>query len=267
MKKPKYSLHISTYNWPDALRLCLQTVLWQKVPPDELVITDDGSGPETKKIIDEFTATAPFPVLHIWHEDNGFRLYEIQNKAILETGGDYIIQIDGDCLLHPLFIADHIWLSKPGTFVCGTRSMVDEEYTSKLISNGYLSFPIKARKHLSKKHNAVYNPLLAVLHYWFQRSHKNYLYVLGCNIAFWKSDLMKINGHNEDFFGWGKEDNEMALRLLNAKVGIRVAKFCAIQYHLYHKERDRSGLKIREEMLEKTKLDGITYVRNGIYKT
>ncbi|HMU45150.1 MAG TPA: glycosyltransferase family 2 protein [Chitinophagaceae bacterium] len=267
MKHPKCSLHISTYNWPDALRLCLQTVLWQKIMPDELVITDDGSGPETKKIIDEFTSRAPFLVKHAWHEDNGFRLYEIQNKAILKSDGDYIIQIDGDCLLHPLFIADHMRLSKPGTFVCGTRSMIDEEYTNKLLSSGNLPFPFKARKHLSKKYNAVYSQLLAVLHYWFQRSGRNYRYVLGCNIAFWKSDILKINGHNEDFFGWGKEDNEMALRLLNAKVGIRFAKFNAIQYHLYHKERDRSGLSIREEMLQKTKLNGVTYVCNGIYKT
>ena len=266
MDKPTCSLNISTYNWPVALKLCLQSVLLQKVLPNEVVIADDGSGPETKAVIDEFTAKAPFQVIHIWHEDKGYCLPEIQNKAIVKSSCDYIIQIDGDCLLHTLFIADHLRLAKQDTFVCGTRSMIKEDYTAELLYKGNLSFPIDMKGHLSKKFNAVYNVLLAALHYRFQRSRKNYLYVKGCNMAFWKNDLLKVNGHNEFFIGWGKEDNDLALRLLNTGVGIRFAKFCAIQYHLHHKESGKSGVNISEALLLETELKGLTYTPNGIVK-
>ena len=266
MIKPNCSLHISTYNWPAALKLCLQSVMWQKVLPDEVVIADDGSGPGTKAIIDEFVAKAPFIIIHVWHEDKGYRLPGIQNKAIEKSSCDYIIQVDGDCILHPLFIADHLRLAKRNTFVCGTRSMINEDYTAELLHKGGLSFPLHTKGHLSKKFNAVYNVPLAKLHYWFQRTRKNYLYVKGCNMAFWKNDLLKVNGHNESFIGWGKEDNEIALRLLKAGVGIRFAKFCAIQYHLHHKDSGKSGVNISEALLRETELKGLTYTPDGIIK-
>ncbi len=266
MDKPTCSLNISTYNWPAALKLCLQSVLLQKVMPDEVVIADDGSGPETKVIIDEYAAKAPFPVIHVWHEDKGYCLPEIQNKAIVKSFCDYIIQIDGDCLLHPLFIADHLRLAKQHTFVCGTRSMIKEDYTTELLHKGNLFFPFNNR-HLSKKFNAVYNIPLAYLHNWFQRGRKNYLYVKGCNMAFWKVDLLKVNGHNEYFIGWGKEDNDLALRLLNTGINIRFAKFSAIQYHLHHKDSGKSGVNISESLLRETELKGLTYTPNGIIKS
>jgi glycosyltransferase involved in cell wall biosynthesis len=266
MVKLNCSLHISTYNWPAALKLCLQSVLWQKVLPGEVVIADDGSGPETKAIIDDFFSQSPFPGIHVWHEDKGYCLPEIQNKAIMKSAGDYIIQIDGDCILHPLFIADHLRLAKKNTFVCGTRSMIKEDYTAELLLKGNLSFPLNIKDHLSKKFNAVYNTPLAVLHYWFQRTRKNYRYVKGCNMAFWKNDLLKVNGHNESFIGWGKEDNDIALRLLNTGVGIRFAKFCAIQYHLHHKDSGKSGVNISEALLRETELKGLMYTPNGINK-
>lgn len=266
MSKPTCSLNISTYNWPSALKLCLQSVLSQKVLPDEVVIADDGSGPETKVVIDEFAASVSFPVIHVWHEDKGYCLPEIQNKAIVKSSGDYIIQIDGDCLLHPLFIADHLRLAKKNTFVCGTRSMINENFTNELLHKGNLSFPLNTKGHLSKKFNAVYNVPLAALHYWFQRTRKNYLYVKGCNMAFWKKDLLKVNGHNESFIGWGKEDNDIALRLLNTGVRIRFAKFCTIQYHLHHKDSGKSGVNSSEALLRETELKGLTYTTNGIVK-
>jgi glycosyltransferase involved in cell wall biosynthesis len=267
MAKPTCSLNISTYNWPAALKLCLQSVLSQKVHPDEVVIADDGSGPETKAIIDQFAAKSPFIVKHIWQEDKGYRLSEISNKAIAKSSCDYIIQVDGDCLLHPAFIADHLRFAKQNTFVCGTRSMINEDYTTELLGKGSLPFPLKTKGHLSKKYNAVYNGLLSALHYWFQRSRKNYLYVKGCNMAFWKNDLLKVNGYNEDFVGWGKEDNDLSLRLLNIGAGIRVAKFCAIQYHLHHNENNKSGINTVEALLRQTELKGLNYTPNGINKT
>ena len=100
------SLIISTYNWPEALQLCLKSVLRQKLMPGEIIIADDGSDARTKSVVDQFKDIAAVPVKHVWHSDEGFRLAAIRNKAIAAANGDYIIQIDGDMILHPYFIKD-----------------------------------------------------------------------------------------------------------------------------------------------------------------
>ena len=46
------SLIITTYNWPQALDLVLQSVMHQSVLPDEVIIADDGSVNSTKVVID-----------------------------------------------------------------------------------------------------------------------------------------------------------------------------------------------------------------------
>ena len=94
------SLIISTYNWPRALYLCLDSVMQQTVMPSEILIADDGSGMSTRDVVKHFENISPVPVRHIWHEDNGFRLAAIRNKAIAASKGKYIIQIDGDLILN-----------------------------------------------------------------------------------------------------------------------------------------------------------------------
>ena len=112
----KISLLISTYNWPQALDLVLLSVEKLTCKPDELLIADDGSRTETTQLIDAFKKTSSITVRHIWHEDKGFKRSEILNKAIAKSTSDYIIQTDGDCILHPSFVKDHIFLAKKKIF-------------------------------------------------------------------------------------------------------------------------------------------------------
>src|ERR1700712_962551 len=104
----KCSLVISTYNWPQALELCLKSVATQKHLPDEVIIADDGSGEETRLLIDKYKKDFPVPLLHLWHEDKGFRKTIILNKAINQSSFEYIIQVDGDVILEKHFISDHL---------------------------------------------------------------------------------------------------------------------------------------------------------------
>ena len=99
------SLIISTYNWPEALSRCLDSVMSQTVQPTEIIIADDGSTIETKHVIDDYSRRSVVPIVHVWHEDDGFRLSMIRNKAIVRAKGEYIIQIDGDVVLEK-----HAWL-------------------------------------------------------------------------------------------------------------------------------------------------------------
>jgi len=104
----RISLVISTYNWPEALELVLKSVLKQELMPNEVIIADDGSSISTKKLITKFKDLFTVPLIHVWHEDNGFQKATILNKAIAESSGDYIVQVDGDCIIHHKFIKDHV---------------------------------------------------------------------------------------------------------------------------------------------------------------
>eukprot|EP01034_Spumella_vulgaris_P002141 gene2141-2791_t len=189
----KSSLIISTYNWPEALRLCLLSVKEQSVLPDEVIIADDGSTEETSAIIEAIRPTFPVRLVHIWHKDEGFQLSKIRNKAIATSSFKYIIQIDGDLILHKHFIKDHLNLSKPGAFMTGSRVLMNKQLSERLL-------------RLQKTGIQLFEPGLGNL---FNRVNAAWL-SRGCNMAFWKEDLVRVNGYNECFTGWGREDNEIA---------------------------------------------------------
>jgi glycosyltransferase involved in cell wall biosynthesis len=259
------SLIVSTYNRADALRCCLQSVLAQSKLPDEIIIADDGSRFETREFINSFRNKTAIPIHHVWQPDEGYQLAKIRNKAFTAASGQYLIQIDGDLILHTHFINDHMRMANRGCFVSGSRVHIDEKLTKKLVSGTQNVTELQNEKaHLSKNHNGLYSEFLCRLNYILQRGKHNYKYVLGCNMAFWKGDLEKVNGYNERFTGWGKEDNDLAIRLINAGVKLRFVKYGAIVYHLAHTVADLSAVPTNEEVLEKSIREKITYVPAGM---
>lgn len=258
------SLCISTYNWHSALRLCLQSILTQSVLPNEIIIGDDGSGTETKAMIEEFANISPIPVIHVWQPDEGFQLAKIRNKSFVKAAGDYIIQIDGDLILHPRFIEDHICIARKGTFLCGTKALMDKKITDTLINYKQHMIPSFFSHHISLRYNAIRCWPLVKANYVLQRGKDKYLYVQGANMAFWKNDLLKVNGYNEIFHGWGKEDNELAARLCNADIKLRFIRFAAIAYHLYHQVASLVKMKQNEIILQQTVENNVTFTPTGI---
>ena len=90
--------------------------------------------------------------------------------------------------------------------------------------------------------------------------------IRSCNMGFWKEDVVAVNGFNEEFTGWGREDSEFAVRLFNAGLKRKNIKFNAIGYHLYHPENTRKNLKKNDEILEKSISSKIIKCDNGIDK-
>ncbi len=237
-KRFSVSLLISTYNSPKYLNLSVRSIFNQSVLPDEILIADDGSGEETRKLIEQLKRESPVPVRHVWHPDRGFRVGAIRNKAIHQAHGDYIIQIDGDIVVHPNFVADHIRFARRGSYVTGSRVVLTEEYTQHVFDTGNIHISLFA-KGLRHRLNGLRMPVL--MPFMTNYKSKNLSYVRGCNMAFWREDLIKTNGYNEDFEGWGCEDCELAIRLTNNGIKKRFIKFGGIAYHLYHtKIRDNS---------------------------
>lgn len=261
MKSPSCSLLISTYNRPDALELSLSSILLQKKLPGEIVIADDGSSESTKLMIDGFRTTSPVPVKHVWHEDDGFRKTIILNEAIRQCRFDYIVQIDGDIIVHPLFIEEHLQNAAPGFFIRGSRILLNEKSTHEILRSKKTAINFLS-PGVANRLNAVHSPILSRLHKKF--SNPNSVEgVIGCNMSFWKTDFVNINGYNNDIVGWGREDSELAARFINNSILKNHVKYMAICFHLYHKlfSRDRDEKNI--DILEKTIADKTTWCSNG----
>ena len=258
------SLIISTYNWKEALSLCLHSVFRQTVKPCEILIADDGSRNDTKQLIDNMRAMTDIPIVHVWHEDTGFRLSAIRNRSIEKAKGDYIIQIDGDVLLDKHFIADHLDLAEKGYFVCGSRVLLGRLATDRLFK-GIETHPSLFRQDLSFLLNAFRSRRLR--QYLAKRYAKNNMRrIRGCNMAFWKEDLLRVNGYNEALEMWGQEDAEISYRLVHVGVQKKQLKMGGVQFHLHHKLASRANLQYHEQVMRQAIDNRTAWCEIGIMK-
>lgn len=255
------TLIIATYNWHQALELVLISVKKQTIMPDEIIIADDGSTKETLDVINNSQKRISVPIKHVWHEDEGFRKSKILNKCFAIAKGEYIVQIDGDIILHKKFIEDHLRHAKPNVFLHGGRSFLNSQLSKKSLKEKTTLF-FFYEKGLSNRWNAIYFKLLTM----FTKPNKSLKKTRGCNFSCFKKDFLITNGYNEDMLGWGKEDTELSARLINNNILKKQLKNCALCYHLEHKIAAREGLNQNLLILENTIQKKQTYCQNGVAK-
>jgi len=254
------SLIITTYNWPQALEMVLQSVCTQTELPDEVIIADDGSGAATATLIEKYKATFPVPLYHSWQEDQGFRAAQSRNKAMAISRGEYIIIIDGDMLLHPDFIKSHKRIAAANTFIHGKRVLLRPKRTQEILQRKSYSINFFSNGIINR-FNTISAGFLAGL---LSRKQPNIKAIRSCNMAFWRTDMLRVNGFNNDFVGWGREDSEFALRLLNAGVVRKNLVFGGVGYHLYNHEVPRTALPANDKILTDTLNQKTTWCPNGI---
>ena len=257
----KISLIITTYNRPEALAVVLNSVKKQRLLPNEVLIADDGSTAATSALLVEAAQDFPCPIAHIWQEDLGFRLAEIRNKALAKASGEYIVLIDGDMVLDKNFIYDHSLFAQKGSFIQGSRCLLDELLTARLLS-GELEMPNFFSQGLAKPFSSLRILPLAKLITLFK--NQNLRRTKFCNVGFWLEDAQKINGFDNRFVGWGREDSDFVARLYHSGIYRRNLKFAAIAYHLWHAEHSRKALKNNEELLNFTLRNRLVLTPNGM---
>jgi glycosyltransferase involved in cell wall biosynthesis len=211
-------------------------------------------------MIADFARHSPVPLRHSWQEDRGFRLSASRNKALAKASGDYIILMDGDILLEKNFIFDHKKFARPGYFIQGTRVLINERLSREILHEQKLMGAFCARGVENKK-NCIRSRLLAnMLSFTSKKSHG----VRTCNFAFWRRDAIAVNGFNEEFVGWGREDSEFTARLINSGLIRRNIRFNALAYHLYHPMNDRNHVKMNDRILENTIREKMCWCELGI---
>ena len=245
----KLSLIVSTYNRPDALDAVLHGLQLQRGVPDadwEILIADDGSGPETSSVIRRWQVHFGSRVKHVWHEDTGFRLAAIRNRAAAQAQGKYLVFIDGDCVPFPDFIAMHLKIAEPGKSVAGNRILLSEAFTRSLLASPCPHAPALWSKWewfkgwLGKDVNKALGWLRLDWGKWRDRKASDWRLYRGCNFGVWARDYRALDGMDEAFSGWGYEDSDFAVRLLRHGVRLKDGRFAVPVLHLWHRENDRS---------------------------
>lgn len=260
---------VLTYNWPAALERVLASLAAQERLPDEVIVADDGSGAETRALVERMARDFPVPLRHLWQKDKGFRAARARNRGIAACRGDYVILIDGDMLLHPRFVADHLMLAERGFFLQGGRIKATGEETARLLAGGAPVFAPWSRADFhefdgSKRLYAFRQPQLAR---WKARS-KSGGRVMSCNMSFWRDDLLRVNGFDERMEGYGAEDRELVARLENAGLRRRALKWAALAVHLWHDSRaqpDVNDLSLpNNRLFHATRTEGIVRCERGV---
>ena len=267
------SIIISTYNRPSALRLVLEAICVQIDQHDEIVIADDGSTLETRHCIEKIKREFPDArIKHVWQEDRGFRLAQIRNLAVKKAEGQYLIFLDGDCVPSPSFVSTHRCLQERGWLVYGQRIL-----TSKFFCNELEQSRVNMRSKkfwslanmLKNKIQGNINRILPAVHWPYNLFRKqdpeNWDNIRGCNWAIWKADYVRVNGSDESFHGWGSEDKDLAVRLLNSGVRIKNGKFGPFVLHLWHNQEQRNGDSEKNRLVLKRRMDKTILPTRGMF--
>ncbi len=237
------SVIVTTFNRPDALRTVLAALLAQDERGFEVLVADDGSRNETRRLVESTAAAAPIAIRHVWQEDRGFRAGAARNRAAAQAKGEYLVFLDGDCVPRPDFVARHRRLAERGWMVAGNRILLSQAFTSEVLAGGEPIHQWTLRQWRAARARGAINrtlPLLRIALGPMRRlASGRWQRVRTCNLGIWVDDFRLVNGFDESFEGWGFEDSDLAVRLLNAGVRRKEGAFATAVLHLWHHENDR----------------------------
>ena len=273
----KISVIVPTYNRAQALKLSLLSLAKQSLLPTEVLIADDGSGPETRAVVQEMQETLKhaFPIRHVWQEDIGFRKPRILNETVRQSTGDYLIIIDGDCMAHKHYVRSHVEYSDPETILSGKRVDIGRDLTYKILTNGSVLNSIGPRLIWdsiaggSRKVEEAISIRSKMLRMMLHRDRITTDGVWGCNLSMYKDLFIAINGCDEDFLDGSIEDNDLGIRALNQGKKIRTLRNIAIIFHLWHPSSwnfDNEKYQHNIRILQRRIVNKEGICKNGIYK-
>lgn len=239
---------ISTFNAPEWLEKVLWGYAFQTFKDFSIAIADDGSGPETKALIERISKETGLDIVHVWHPHEGYRRQTILNQAIVQAKGEYLILTDGDCIPRNDFVATHVSHAEKGRFLsggyCKLSMTLSKAITARDIKDQNC-FNVSWLKRIDsigasqvRKLNA--NSFTGVLFDWITTAKATFN---NCNSSAWKEDMLAVNGYDERM-KYGGADREIGERLTNNGVKGKQIRHRAIVVHLDHAR----GYKTKESL-------------------
>lgn len=248
----RVSLLVTTYNRYDALELVLQTALRQSVAPDQIIVCDDGSNSETSSGLRKLAQMihSKTSLIHVWQPDSSFRAARVRNLGLSKVSTPYVIMIDGDCLLPYRFVERHLALGQKGWVVAGGRCLLGTELTERCVATKKVDFSTIRSLKLQHLPMGRLRDL----------GSKKWETARTCNLGMFVSDALGIGGLDESYVGWGREDSDFVVRLMNSGVKIRSARLSAAVAHLYHAPSDRAYVSANEIRFNSTLNDSESWL-------
>lgn len=262
------SVILTTYDRPAALDAALRALAHQTDRDFEIVVADDGSGPETAEVIKNWKERIGVPLKHAWHQHQGFRGSEIRNRAIRISAGKYCIFLDGDCLARDDFVATHRKLAEAGWFVAGNRILLSPKLTAKVLAEGVTAeawdLATLSRERLAGGVNRLLPALRLPLGPLRKLHHNDWEGAKTCNLAVARGDLDRVDGFDGRYTGWGLEDSDLVVRLLRAGIHRKDGRFATGVLHLWHQPADLSCLPQNERQFDEALNSGHVQAKRGL---
>ena len=265
---PQLSLIISVYNKPKNLEFIFAALSRQSFCAFEVIVADDGSGPEITSVVEDARKRYPFPIMHLWHEDKGWRKNTILNKAVQASTTDYLVFIDGDCIPGKNFLLDHFNYRENDRVLLGRRVEHWKRWAKRLsvenvLSGNFEHYTLADWIDGLRGRSIALEVGFRIGNDRLRRLTGEVSSILGSNFSVYKEHLIVINGYDEEYHGAGcGEDSDIFYRL--GLIGIRgkSLRCLAIQYHIYHPLMPRLEENIHR--FEKVKERKESRCRNGI---
>ena len=256
----KVGLIINTWQQPDYLGRVLRALSNQASPPEEVLLADDGSEDQTRTVFETWSRGQGFPTAHVWQKHEGFRRARILNQAIARATSEYLVFLDGDTVPHPEFVSDHRQLANQTVFVQGHRALLRQKAAAWFCLGDFRR----------DRRRAIWQGQLEGLKHAYRwprplaKVRTDLRGVRGCNLGIWREHLLKVNGYNEAFVGWGREDSELVVRLMNIGLRRLDVRGWALCYHLWHPPASRAGLSENDGLLAQAQRSGATRCEFGV---
>ncbi len=235
------SVIVSTYDNPRALGLVFAGLARQTRVPDEVLIADDGSGPETRAVIAAWTARLPCAVRHVWQPDEGFRKCAILNQAIAVARGEYLVFFDGDCLAPAHCLAAHAARARPMRYVSGGAVMLGKRFSDALTEDAVAAGALERFGwwwFAARRSRRLVVSRLPLLRELLDRNLKRPPGWRGGNASTFAAHVRRVRGFDERF-SYGYEDADFGHRLLAAGVSGVSLRYSAPVLHVYHHDQLR----------------------------
>jgi cellulose synthase/poly-beta-1,6-N-acetylglucosamine synthase-like glycosyltransferase len=241
---PTATIIISVYKDTEALGLILDSLADQTYPVNQIIVSEDGNSKEMETFVASY-AQRLSSIVHLRQPDKGWQKNRALNRAIAASKGDYLIFIDGDCIPYPQFIEEHLKLQEPNSVLCGRRSepgtyfstlLRTRKISSKEFTERYLiNFFALKQDHIRHYDDGLYFGAGSFLFNLIRGSTKKENHIVGCNFSCYKSDLLRINGFDEDFtMPTTGEDTDIERRLRHFGVKMKSCRNAANVIHLDH---------------------------------
>jgi glycosyltransferase involved in cell wall biosynthesis len=237
---PRISVIVSAYRRPDLLELALRGFARQDDRRFELIVADDGSGPEVRATALRVARETGLEGMHLWHPDAGFRKTTILNRAILAARGDYLLFTDGDCVPRADLVAVHRRLARPRCFLAGGCLRLPAAVTGAIGPEEIESARVTDLRWLREQgwkpgRRALRLACTGRLAALLDRVTSTAPDFQGNNASAWRDELLAVNGFDCDM-GYGGEDRVVGFRMVSAGARAVQVRHRAITMHLHHEK-------------------------------